>query len=149
MFGLSQGLAGRSLSSRPLRMDAAVMSKYIALILASTALAGCCVSGNGCYLPPVGAPIAWDGLGSAPTETADAPEDRPARKAAQRKKEIIIGPIGGVAAEPKPKLEGREAYLQQEAADRADEARLTKKLTICSNCMPTPTKLDANGGPVR
>jgi hypothetical protein len=130
-------------------MDVVVMSKYIALILASTALAGCCVSGNGCYLPPVGAPIAWDGLGSPPTEIAEAAEDRPARKAAHPKKEIIVGPIGGVAAEPKPKLEGREAYLQQEAADRADEARLTKKLTICSNCMPAPTKADANGGPIR
>ena len=124
------------------------MSKYIALILASTALAGCCVSGNGCYLPPAGAPLAWDGLGSAPAETAELSEDRP-RKATRPKKEIIIGPIGGVAAEPKPKLEGREAYLQQEAADRADEARLTKKLTICTNCMPARTKAEAGGGPAR
>jgi hypothetical protein len=129
-------------------MDAVIMSKYIALILASTALAGCCVSGNGCYLPPAGAPIAWDGLGSAPTETAEFSEDQP-RKATRPKKEIIIGPIGGVAAEPKRKLEGREAYLQQEAADRADEARLTKKLTICTNCMPARTNAEAGGGPAR
>jgi hypothetical protein len=149
VFGLSQGLAGRRLFLARFRMDAVIMSKYIALILASTALAGCCVSGNGCYLPAVGVPIAWDGLGTAPTETADAPEDRPTRKATRPKKEIIIGPIGGVAAEAKPKLEGREAYAQQEAADRADEARLTKKLMICSNCMPAPTKADASGGPVR
>jgi hypothetical protein len=121
-------------------MDAVIMSKYIALILASTALAGCCVSGNGCYLPPTGTPIAWDGL--------EPGEDRP-RKASRPKKEIIIGPIGGVAAEPKPKLEGRAAYLQQEAEDRADEARLTKKLTICTNCMPARTNAEVSGGPAR
>jgi hypothetical protein len=127
-----------------------MMSKYIALIFASTALAGCCLSPNGCYAPLPGAPIAWDGLGTAPTEseTTGATEVRP-RKTARQKKEIILGPIGAAAAEPKPQLTGREAYLQQEAADRADEEKLTKRLMICSNCLPARTSDDASGRSAR
>ena len=109
--------------------------KCVAFLFAAGALAGCCVSGNGCYAPLPGTPIAWDGLGSAPTETAQATEYRQ-RKNARSKKEIIIGPIGGVAAEP-PKPEAKEAWAQQEAADRADEAKLTKQLIICRNCLPS------------
>ena len=127
-----------------------MISKYIALVFASTALAGCCLSPNGCYAPLPGAPIAWDGLGTAPTETetTGATEDRP-RKTARVKKEIIIGPIGAAAAEPKPKLTGREAFLQQEAADRVEEEKLTKKLKICSDCLPARTSDDANGRSTR
>ena len=127
-----------------------MISKYIALVFASTALAGCCLSPNGCYAPLPGAPVAWDGLGTAPTETetTGATEDRP-RKTARVKKEIIIGPIGAAAAEPKPKLTGREAFLQQEAADRVEEEKLTKKLKICSDCLPARTSDDANGRSTR
>ena len=117
-----------------------MISKYIALVFASTALAGCCLSPNGCYAPLPGAPVAWDGLGTAPTETetTGATEDRP-RKTARVKKEIIIGPIGAAAAEPKPKLTGREAFLQQEAADRVEE-----EIEGCGNAVlvrphPPPT----------
>ena len=127
-----------------------MLSKYIALILASAALAGCCLSPNGCYAPLPGAPIAWDGLGTAPTETetTGATEDRP-KKTARAKKEIIVGPIGAASAEPKVKLTGREAFLQQEAADRLDEERLTKKLKICSDCLPARTRDDASGRSAR
>jgi len=130
-----------------------MLSKYIALILASAALAGCCLSPNGCYAPLPGAPIAWDGLGTAPTETetTGATEDRPRKtaRAKRAKKEIIVGPIGAASAEPKPKLTGREAFLQQEAADRLDEERLTKKLKICSDCLPARTSDDASGRSAR
>ena len=127
-----------------------MMSKYIALILASAALAGCCLSPNGCYAPLPGAPIAWDGLGTAPTETetTGATQDRP-KKTARAKKEIIVGPIGAASAEPKVKLTGREAFLQQEAADRLDEGRLTKKLKICSDCLPARTRDDVSGRSAR
>jgi hypothetical protein len=127
-----------------------MMSKYIALIFSSIALAGCCLSPNGCYAPLPGAPIAWDGLGTAPTETetTGATEDRP-RKTARAKKQIIVGPIGAASAEPKVKLTGREAFLQQEAADRLDEERLTKKLKICSDCLPARTSNDVSGRSAR
>ena len=50
-----------------------VQLKLIALLVACSALTGCCASGTGCSVPPAtaGAPIAWDGLGEPPT--ADEP----------------------------------------------------------------------------
>jgi hypothetical protein len=69
-------------------------------------------------------------------------EYRP-QKNARSKKEIIIGPIGDVAAEPNPSPEAKDAWAQQEAADRADEAKLTKQLMICRNCQPAPAHDDA------
>jgi hypothetical protein len=123
------------------------MSKYIALLLAASALAGCCLSPNGCYPPVAGAPIAWDGLGSPPAEMSESaaaqPEDAP-KHPSQPKKKIAAGQAGASAAEPKRKLEGRDAYIQQEAEDRAAEEKLTRKLTICSNCLPARTQNDAS-----
>jgi hypothetical protein len=132
-----------------------IMSKFIALILAATALAGCCVSGHGCYSPLPGVPLAWQGFGPAPTETVQLTEDRPSqlterpRKATRSRKEIIVGPIGEMAAEPKRKLEGIDALVQQEAADRADEEKLAKRLMICSNCLPARSNDDATGRSTR
>ena len=45
-----------------------MISKCIVLFFGAAVLAGCCVSGNGCYAPVSGTPMAWDGLGTAPTE---------------------------------------------------------------------------------
>jgi hypothetical protein len=114
-------------------MDALMISKCIVFLFGAVALGGCCLSGNGCYAPVPGAPIAWDGLGSPPTETGEVPEDRP-RKNTQRKKEIVAGPIGDVPTGPNRKPQSDEAWARQEAADQADEARLRKQLKICSNC---------------
>jgi hypothetical protein len=132
------------------------MSKFIALILASTALAGCCVSGHGCYSPLPGVPLAWQGLGPAPTEAAQLTEDRPSqptedrpRKPSRSKKEVIIGPIGELAAEAKRKLEGIDPLVQQEAADRADEEKLAKRLMICGNCLPARSNDEATGRSTR
>jgi hypothetical protein len=79
------------------------------------------------------APIAWDGLGSPPTETADVPENRP-KKNTRPKKEIIVGPIGDVSAGANRKSQADEAWAEQEAADQADETKLKRQLKICSNC---------------
>jgi hypothetical protein len=125
-----------------------MISKCVALLFAVVALAGCCVSGNGCFAPLPGAPVAWDGLGAAPTETAQDTEDRP-RKNARPKKEIIIGPIGDVPAEPNPNPQAKEAWAQQEAADRADEAKLKKQLMICRNCLLAPARDEATGSVTR
>jgi hypothetical protein len=80
-----------------------------------------------------GAPIAWDGLGSPPTETAEVPENRP-KKTTRPKREIIGGPIGDVSAGANPKPQADEAWAEQEAADQADETKLKKQLKICTNC---------------
>ena len=118
------------------------MYRCIAFLFASVALAGCCVSGNGCYAPLPGTPIAWDGLGAAPTEISTTSEYRP-RKKARPKSEIIIGPIGGVSAESTPKPQAKEEWAQREAADRAIDEKLTKQLIICRNCLPEPTRDNA------
>ena len=111
-----------------------IISKCGTLVFAAVALAGCCLSGNTCYAPLPGTPTAWDGLGPAPTETTQATEDRP-RKSARPKKEIILGPIGDVPAQPdNRKLQGKDAWEQQEAEDRDADAKLNKQLKICRNC---------------
>jgi hypothetical protein len=118
-------------------MDTPMIAKCIVFLAGAVALAGCCVSGNGCYAPVAGvgpAPIAWDGLGSAPTtETAEVPESRP-KKTTRSKKEIIVGPLGDVSASAKQKPPSDEAWAEQEAADQADETKLRKQLKICTNC---------------
>jgi hypothetical protein len=125
-----------------------MISKYIGFLFAAFALAGCCVSGNGCYAPLPGTPRGWDGLDPAPTETASrATENRP-RKNARPKKEIIIGPIGDVPVEP-PKPEAKDAWAQQEAADQADEAKLKKRLMICRDCLQAPALNDTTGSVTR
>jgi hypothetical protein len=124
-----------------------MISKCLVLLFAVVALAGCCVSGSGCYAPSPGAPIAGDDLSPAPAETANATEDRP-RKNARTKKEIIVGPIGDISAEP-PKPPAAEAWAQQEAADRADEAKLKRQLMICRNCLPAAARDEATGSVTR
>ena len=122
-----------------------MISKYIALLFAAVGLAGCCVSGNGCYAPLPGVPIAWDGLGPAPSETGLAIESQPGKNA-RPKREIIIGPIGDLPTKPNPKPQAKAGWDEQEAADRADEAKLAKQLMICRNCLPASARDDASSG---
>jgi hypothetical protein len=124
-----------------------MISKCVAFVFAAVALAGCCVSGNGCYAPLPGTPIAWDGLGSAPTETYRATEYRPRQKS-RPKKEIIIGPIGEGADMSDVGPHSHEWWAQREAADRAAESALTKKLIICRGCSPPPAREDDATGSV-
>jgi hypothetical protein len=124
-----------------------MIAKCIAFLFCVVALAGCCASSNGCYAPLPGTPIAWDGLGPTPTEADQATEYRP-NKNAHPKKEIVVGPIGDLPVEP-PKLDAKEAWAQQEAADRADEAKLKKQLMICRNCLPAAAHDDTTGSVTR
>jgi len=128
------------------------MLKYSILLLTGSLLGGCCLSGN-CYAPVAGSAPAVAPTGVATTSapavappgvvTTSAPDglnpalmdepeaDVPAkpRKTAQRKREAI----GESEASAASRYRGDE-YEQQEAADRADEARLKRKLIICQNC---------------
>src|SRR3984893_17064136 len=123
-----------------------MISRSIAFLFAAVALAGCCVSGNGCYAPLPGTPTAWDGLDPASTGTAAQATEYRLRKIARPKNEIIIGPVGDVpVGPPKP----QEAWAQQDAADRADEAKLKKHLMIYRNCLPAPAQDDTAGSVTR
>ncbi|MGZ5870942.1 MAG: hypothetical protein ACXWKP_02400 [Bradyrhizobium sp.] len=126
-----------------------MISKFIACIFLAAALTGCCASGIGCYAPlsgsdvaPLsGSQVAWDGLGTAPNDTADATELRP-RKTSHPKREVAAGPRGDVPGDAYPR--SKSDWEQQEAANQADDVKLAKKLKICRGCSPQPDN-DATG----
>ena len=110
-----------------------MISKCIAFLVAALMLADCCALGNGCA-PESGAPIAWDGLGSAPTSDMQPVEPQP-KTHARAKREIIIGPLDAAATEQNNKVQPKNQWEQEQAADRDDEMRLKRKLMICRNCL--------------
>ncbi len=110
-----------------------MISRCIGFLVAALMLANCCAVGNGCA-PESGAPIAWDGLGPAPTDDTQPLEPQP-KKLKRAKREIIVGPLNAAAAEPISKVLPRDSWEQQQAADQADEVRLKRKLVICRTCL--------------
>src|SRR5579859_6857534 len=64
--------------------DRMMMSRVVALLCGAFALAGCCMSGQGCYAPISTAPFAFEP--SAPDGDAglDAPKRKLAQKVAQK-----------------------------------------------------------------
>jgi hypothetical protein len=109
-----------------------MIAKCIAFLVAALTLADCCALGNGC-VPVSGAPIAWDGLGTAPTSDAQPLEPQP-KKHARAKREIIIGPLDAVSTERDSQVRSKDRWEQEQAADRDDEIRLKRKLVICRDC---------------
>src|SRR6266436_6563627 len=99
-----------------------MISKCIAFLVAALMLANCCALGNGC-VPAAGSPVAWDGLGSAPTDDTQPLELRP-KQHARAKGEVILGSTDAAAAEPNSRGQPKDSWEQQQAVDRADEARL-------------------------
>jgi hypothetical protein len=114
-----------------------MISKCIAFLALALLLANCCALGNGCApaagAPTAAAPIAWDGLGTAPTDDTQASEP-PVRKPARTKREIIVGPLGTAAAGQNGKMQPKDGWEEEQAADQQDEAKLKRKLMICQNC---------------
>jgi hypothetical protein len=123
-----------------------MQTRLIALLIAGTALTGCCASGTGCNAPAPGAPIAWDGLGEAPTANGEqGEENRPKRRTA-RNREIILGPLS--EAPPRETLAQTSAQTstRSDAKARDDEwtrlptedteadAKLARRLKICQGC---------------
>lgn len=109
-----------------------MISRCIAFLVAALMLAGCCSLGNGCA-PEAGAPIAWDGLGTPPASDTQPVELRP-NKPARVKKEIIVGPLGATTADQTGKVQPKDQWEQEQAADQDDEAKLKRKLVICRTC---------------
>jgi hypothetical protein len=109
-------------------------------IVSTIALAGCCVSGSGCYAP-TGAPIAWDGLGARPSDIGgqDVGEYEPRRRS-RPKREIIIGPLNDAKAlpepkpQPEPKSQADDHWAREDAAAMEADKKLTQQLKICTSC---------------
>jgi hypothetical protein len=113
-------------------------SKILVLLVAATALSGCCASGNGCYAPAAGTPLAWDGLGEPPTADGMQPGDgRPSkRRVANRSREIVLGPLNSVPANGSPS-NAKAAYDEWTRLPNEDpdaDARLKRQIKICQNC---------------
>ena len=114
-----------------------MLTKIMVLLVAGSALTGCCASGTGCSTTQTaGAPIAWDGLGEPPTaDDAPGEEKRPAKRKTARNREIILGPLNGAPPrEPRtPKratTNGRGSPTKTSEAD----ARLARQTKICKGC---------------
>jgi hypothetical protein len=117
-----------------------MMLRYFISLVAALMLGGCCLSGN-CYAPVAGAapgagPTAGiattsapDGLDPASMDETQADVPAKPRKTAQRRRDTVSESEASAAS----RYRG-DSYEAQEASDRADEARLKRKLIICQNC---------------
>jgi hypothetical protein len=117
-----------------------MLTRFMVLLVAGAALSGCCASGTGCSTSTTpGAPIAWDGLGEAPTAN-DAPgeEKRPAKRKTARNREIILGPLnGGPPRETSAGSDTKARYdewTRQPNEDVEADARLARQTKICKGC---------------
>jgi hypothetical protein len=112
-----------------------MLTRIMVLLVAGTALAGCCASGTGCSTTPTGgAPIAWDGLGEPPTENVAPGEERkPAKRKVARNREIILGPLNG-AAPPSDAKAQYDNWEKRPNEDAEADARLARQTKICRGC---------------
>ena len=112
-----------------------MLTKIMVLLVAGSALTGCCASGTGCSTTQAaGAPIAWDGLGAPPTaDDAPGEEKRPAKRKTARNREIILGPLNG--APPRSDAKARyDDWTRQPNEDLEADARLARQTKICKGC---------------
>jgi hypothetical protein len=117
-----------------------MLTRFMVLLVAGSALTGCCASGTGCSTTQTaGAPIAWDGLGEPPTaDDAPGEEKRPAKRRTARNREIILGPLND--ASPKEAAAGSNAkarydeWTRQPNEDVEADARLARQTKICKGC---------------
>jgi hypothetical protein len=108
-------------------------TRLIALLVAGTALSGCCASGTGCSTPTAGAPIAWDGLGEAPKADGEQTEEKQPRRRTARNREIILGPLND--APPRSDSRARsDAWTRLPNEDPEADAKLARHLRICRDC---------------
>ena|SRR5690349_9461083 len=119
---------------------AAMHTKLLALLIAGTALTGCCASGTGCSTQTAsGAPIAWDGLGEAPTaDNVTGDEKPPQKRRTARNREIILGPLNGAPpTEASASSNAKARYDEWTRLPNEDpeaDARLKRQIKICQNC---------------
>jgi hypothetical protein len=58
------------------------------------------------------------------------------------KREIIVGPLDAAATVQNNKVQPKDQWEQQQAADQDDEARLKRKLMSCRDCQATESARD-------
>lgn len=107
--------------------------RLIFVIGAGLALSGCCL-GTGCYIQPPSAQTCWAGLGPLPVRN----NVKPAK--ARKKTEAVAS--GDESSKKEAELAALKPYSEEwwsvrDAIDRAAEVKLSKKLIICRDCMPS------------
>jgi hypothetical protein len=107
--------------------------RLIFVIAAGLALSGCCL-GSGRYIRPQSRALtSWDGLGPVPVLN----KVKPAR--VRKKSEAVVfddeSSKEAELATLKPYSE--EWWSFRDAIDRAAEVKLSKRLIICRDCMPS------------
>jgi hypothetical protein len=121
-----------------------MISRVVALLCGAFALAGCCMSGQGCYAPISTAPFAFEPSAPASDADLDAPRKKVAQKPAVQKLPIQDLSANGL---PNATATQRNAMAQdggqsgqdgkwedQQAADREADAKLSSQLKICRGC---------------
>jgi len=122
------------------------ISRCVACVFAALTLAGCCASGTTCDTPAVGPHAAWDGLGPAPDDNVKPSAAKPAK--VSRPRNVSVRPVADVSGEHRP--QSKDEWERQQAADKADEAKLSKKMIICRGCSAASSQgEDATGGVAR
>jgi hypothetical protein len=106
--------------------------RCVALLFGAFALAGCCVSGNGCYAPVWVNPVALDP--SAPVSRSAYADDYKPRKRVSPKPEIIVAPLDGISPQRNAMAQSGDHWEQEQAADREADAKLSSQLRICRGC---------------
>ncbi len=119
-----------------------MIPKYVACMFAALTLAGCCASGTTCEPHTTGPNLAaWDGLGPGPEDIT------PAKKTISRpRKEAAVQPKGELPADAKPTA--KNELERQEADNRADDARLVRRLRICNGCLTPRDRADDPNGSI-
>jgi hypothetical protein len=114
------------------------------LLAAALTLSNCCLSSSGCYngpvamtaapaptaARPVAAAPAWDGLNETPATSAESEVDVTPPKKQPRHR----ASVDAMSSQSTTSSRGDLSWEDQQAVDRAEEARLRDKLIICRNC---------------
>jgi hypothetical protein len=116
--------------------------RVVALLCGAFALAGCCISGQGCYAPISTTPFAFE-----PSAPSDADFDAPSKKVAQKlpaqklsdqklpdQKLADNGLPKGTVAQRNAMAQDGGSREDEQAADREADAKLSSQLKICRGC---------------
>ena len=111
-----------------------MQARSIALLFAGFALTGCCASGTGCNTPTPGVPLAWDGLGEAPTANDGQGGENLLKRRVARNHEIIVGPLTETPPQSDAKSRSEDQWTLLPAEDRDADAKLARQIKICRDC---------------
>jgi hypothetical protein len=119
-----------------------MISRVVALLCGAFALAGCCMSGQGCYAPISTAPFAFEPSAPAGDADLDAPKKKLAQKVAQKLaapklpvQELSANDLpNGTAAQRNAMAQDGGSWEDEQAADREADAKLSSQLKICRGC---------------